>query len=86
MMARMVRTNVVLDEGLVDRVMEVYGLRSKRAAIHFALNAVLHEERDPDPITDPWAAALEMMGSWADRTEEELRAIYGDEWPEPRET
>jgi Arc/MetJ family transcription regulator len=84
-MPRMVRTNVVLDDELVGRVMEVYGLRSKRAAIHFALEAVLHRERDVDPITDPWKAALEMEGSWADRTEEELRAIYGDEWPEPRD-
>ncbi len=83
----MVRTNVVLDEELVDRVMEVYGLGSKRAAIHLALNALLHQERDDvDPITDPWASALELMGRWSDRSEEELRAAYGDEWPEPRKT
>jgi Arc/MetJ family transcription regulator len=31
------RTNVVVDEQLVKRVMEIYGLRSKREAIDFAL-------------------------------------------------
>jgi Arc/MetJ family transcription regulator len=62
-MPRTVRTNVVLDDELVGRVLEVYGLRCKRAAIRFALEAVLHQERDVDPITDPWKAALEMMGS-----------------------
>jgi hypothetical protein len=85
-MPRMVRTNVVLDDELVGRVMAVYGLRSKRAAIHFALEAVLHDERDVDPVTDPWKAALALEGSWVDRPEAEFRAIYGDEWPEPRET
>jgi Arc/MetJ family transcription regulator len=36
----MVRTNVVLDEELVHRVMEMFGLRSKRAAIDYALRRV----------------------------------------------
>jgi len=34
---RMVRTNVVIDEDLVSRVMDLYGLRTKREAIDFAL-------------------------------------------------
>lgn len=83
-MGRKVRTNVVIDEELVTRVMDTYGLKSKKAAIDFALHAVLGEE-DEEPITDPWAAALEMVGTWKDRSEEELRAIYGDEWPEAPE-
>jgi Arc/MetJ family transcription regulator len=36
----MVRTNVVLDEDLVRRVMELFGLKSKRAAIDYALRRV----------------------------------------------
>jgi Arc/MetJ family transcription regulator len=39
-MGRMVRTNVVLDEDLVRRVMEMFGLKSKRAAIDYALRRV----------------------------------------------
>lgn len=34
------RTNVVIDDRLVERVQRLYGLRSKRAAIDFALRAV----------------------------------------------
>ena len=30
-------------------------------------------------------AALELEGAWADRPEEELRAIYGDEFPDSDE-
>ena len=36
----MVRTNVVLDEELVRRVMDMFGLKSKRAAIDYALRRV----------------------------------------------
>jgi Arc/MetJ family transcription regulator len=36
-MSRMVRTNIVIDEQLVTNVMQTYGLRSKRAAVDFAL-------------------------------------------------
>jgi Arc/MetJ family transcription regulator len=31
------RTNVVIDDELVGKVMRLYGLRTKREAIHFAL-------------------------------------------------
>jgi Arc/MetJ family transcription regulator len=34
------RTNVVVDDDLIERVMRQYGLRTKRAAIEFALRAV----------------------------------------------
>ena len=39
-MATMSRTNVVLDDELVARVMRLYRLPTKRAAIDFALRAV----------------------------------------------
>ena len=45
-MGRMVRTNVVIDESLVRKVMDLYGLRTKREAIDFALRyASRSEER-----------------------------------------
>lgn len=39
-MSKMVRTNVVVDEELVAKVMRLYRLKSKRAAIDFALRRV----------------------------------------------
>ena len=36
-MAAMGRTNVVVDDELVEKVMRIYGLRTKREAIDFAL-------------------------------------------------
>jgi Arc/MetJ family transcription regulator len=39
-MSKMVRTNVVLDEELIRRVMDMFGLKSKRAAIDYALRRV----------------------------------------------
>jgi Arc/MetJ family transcription regulator len=82
-MGRMVRTNIVIDEALVREVMESFGLESKRAAVDFALHAVLGDERHP--ITDPWKAAAELRGMWADMTDEEAREIWGDEVPDTDE-
>ncbi len=42
------RTNVVVDDDLVARVMRLYGLRTKREAIDFALRAVAGEKRRRD--------------------------------------
>jgi Arc/MetJ family transcription regulator len=84
-MGRMVRTNIVLDEQLVRDVIQRYGLRSKRAAIDFALRAVLTSGAEDEFITDPWAAALELEGMWADMTDEEAREIWGEEVPDPGE-
>jgi Arc/MetJ family transcription regulator len=39
------RTNVVVDEGLIRRVMRLYRLSSKRAAIDFALRALVGDRR-----------------------------------------
>lgn len=40
MLVRMGRTNVVIDDKLLARVMKLYGLRTKREAIDFALRSV----------------------------------------------
>jgi Arc/MetJ family transcription regulator len=42
-LADMGRTNVVVDDKLVTKVMKLYGLRTKREAIDFALRAVAGE-------------------------------------------
>jgi Arc/MetJ family transcription regulator len=76
----MVRTNIVLDEELVTEVMHTYGLGSRRAAVDFALHAVLGGERGA--VTDPWKAALQLEGTWADMTDEEARSIWGEEVPD----
>jgi Arc/MetJ family transcription regulator len=75
----MVRTNIVIDEDLVTEVMRVYGLDSRRSAVDFALHAVLSEE--DEVITDPWKAMLELEGTWADMTDEDVREIWGFEPP-----
>jgi hypothetical protein len=76
-----VRTNVVIDNELVGRVMDTFGLPSKRAAIDFALRAVLGEPEE-EAVTDPGKAMLELRGIWADMTDEEAREIWGDEVPD----
>jgi len=40
----MIRTNVVIDEDLIAKVMSIYGLKTKRAAIEFALRRVSGSE------------------------------------------
>ena len=35
------RTNIVIDDDLIARVMQVYGLRSKREAVDFALRRLV---------------------------------------------
>jgi Arc/MetJ family transcription regulator len=55
MVPRMVRTNVVVDEELVAKVIRLYRLRTKREAIDFALRlAAGHDDR---------RRMLEMRGS-----------------------
>lgn len=56
-MGFMARTNVVVDERLLERVMQLYGLRTKRAAIDFALRRTLAAGDDPR------ARALALEGS-----------------------
>jgi Arc/MetJ family transcription regulator len=49
------RTNVVVDDELIAKVMRLYGLRSKREAIDFALRRVAGEG-------DPYELALQLEG------------------------
>jgi Arc/MetJ family transcription regulator len=46
----MSRTNIVIDEALVQRVMRLYRLRTKRAAIDFALRALVGSRRRRDML------------------------------------
>ena len=46
----MARTNVVIDEKLVRRVMRLYRLPTKRAAIDFALRALVGNRRRRDML------------------------------------
>jgi len=50
MMTVMSRTNVVIDETLIRRVMRLYRLPSKRAAIDFALRALVGDRRRRDML------------------------------------
>ncbi|HZD16926.1 MAG TPA: type II toxin-antitoxin system VapB family antitoxin [Actinomycetota bacterium] len=43
-MGRKVRTNIVIDEDLVARVMRLYGLRSRREAVDLALRYIAGTE------------------------------------------
>lgn len=68
-MAQMVRTNVVIDQGLLKKVMRLYGLRTKREAVDFALRyAARAEERKEKTL------ALEGMG-WDGDLEEIRHAV-----------
>lgn len=75
-MGRMIRTNIVLDQDLVEKVRKQYGLTSKREAVDFALRALLQTKEG----VSPQRAALALHGTWADMTDEELKRIYGDDW------
>jgi len=63
------RTNVDVDEQLVARVMQRYGLRTKRAAIDLALRRL-----DVDPMTRD--EALGMRGTGWESDLGELRGGY----------
>ncbi len=52
------RTNVVVDDRLIERVMQIYGLGTKREAIDFALRRTLAVSDDPHAL----ALALEGSG------------------------
>lgn len=46
----MSRTNVVVDDRLIERVMKLYDLPTKRAAIDFALKAVTGDKNRKDML------------------------------------
>ena len=74
----MMRTNVVIDNDVLDQVMDRFGLKTKREAVNFALHAVLGD----DKVSDPWKGMLELEGLWADMTDEEAGQIWGSEVPD----
>nr|MBA2473094.1 type II toxin-antitoxin system VapB family antitoxin [Pseudonocardiales bacterium] len=51
------RTNVVVDEELVERARRLYGLRTKREIIDLALRRLVGGDEKP------WHAALTLEGS-----------------------
>lgn len=55
------RTNVVIDDELIGKVMRLYGLRTKREAVDFALRRVIGDAREPLEL----AADLEDAEWWA---------------------
>ena len=58
------RTNVVIDDKLIARVMRLYGLRTKREAIDFALRSVVGNA-DPRKLLElkgvGWVGDLKQM-------------------------
>jgi len=67
-----VRTNVVLDDDVISRVMERYGFRTRRETIDFALRRL-------DPMSDPWAGMLELEGTGWDGDLDEMRSTRSPE-------
>lgn len=58
------RTNVVVDDELIERVMRVYGFTTKRAAIDFALRAVVGSKERREMLDlrgSGWEGDLEEM-------------------------
>lgn len=69
-MVCMARTNIDIDDEVLRRVQETYGLRTKREAVDFALRRVLVE-----PMSRK--EALSMRGSGWDGDLDELRQGTG---------
>ena len=63
------RTNVDIDEALIDRVMRRYGLATKRAAVDLALRRL-----DLEPMS--FDGALAMRGTGWEADLEQLRDGY----------
>jgi Arc/MetJ family transcription regulator len=63
----MSRTNIEIDDDLVDEAMRRYGLPSKRAAVELALRRLVGDPMDRDE-------ALAMQGAGWDADLEELRS------------
>ena len=59
------RTNIVIDDELIARVMRIYGFRTKREAVDFALRRVAGETGDPKALLAlrgiGWDGDLEQM-------------------------
>ena len=68
----MARTNIDLDEDLVKEVMERYGFKTKREAVHSALRRLA-----PAPMTREEALAMRGFGWKGDL--DAMRSDYGIE-------
>lgn len=68
----MTRTNIDLDDELVERAMRRYRLGSKRAAVQLALEKLVGE-----PMSR--AEVLAMQGSGFEFTNDEVEALSDDE-------
>lgn len=62
------RTNVVVDDKLVERVKRIYRVRTTREAIDLALRRLVG-----DVVDDPHAALLELRGMGWDGDLDEMR-------------
>jgi len=63
------RTNIEIDDAVVERVMRRYGLKTKRAAVDFALRKL-----DVKPMSKE--EALAMRGTGWDGDLDEMRSGY----------
>jgi len=61
------RTNIDIDDELIERVMRIYRMPTKRAAVDFALRRLV-----PDPMSREEALAMEGRGWGGDL--DEMRA------------
>lgn len=63
-MKKMTRTNVVIDDELIERVMRQYGFRTKRKAVDYALRRLV-SRYEPKDMLDlrgvGWDGDLEAM-------------------------
>jgi len=60
------RTNVVVDDELIEKAMRLYRLRTKRETIDFALRRLVG-------VRDPYAAALALEGAGWEGDLDEMR-------------
>ena len=76
----MTRTNVVVDEALVERVKRIYGVRTTREAIDLALRRLVGDLSD-----DPHPGLLELEGmGWTDELDQLRRPDPAlDSWLRP---
>ena len=63
-MKKMTRTNVVIDDELIERVMRQYGFRTKREAVDYALRRLVGKYEPKDMLDlegAGWGGDLEAM-------------------------
>jgi Arc/MetJ family transcription regulator len=67
------RTTIDIDDELIARVMRIYGLRTKREAVEFALRELVDRR-------SPHRRALELEGSGWDGELDDLRRSRVRDW------